>query len=204
MSEEYISIVIVITVFVIFFALVLESEKMMSNMVYVRSSVNGTNYQVRDLPDKQKAADLIGYTHETLKKICRMLHESYPNDIRVKRLLNRFPNTIFRESHENNQSTSYSINKGEKIVLCLRSKDKYSRLYNNTVENKNLVLFVALHELCHIMTVETGHPKAFWNNFAFLLRECQDKNLYQCIDFSKNPKKYCGIKVTSSPYPCSA
>ena len=60
-------------------------------------------------------------------------------------------------------------------------------------------MFVALHELAHIMTKSIGHTEEFWENFKFLLKESIKMNLYKKIDFQKNPHKYCGIEIKDSP-----
>jgi hypothetical protein len=84
------------------------------------------------------------------------------------------------------------VNKGEKIVLCLRQKN------TNELVAKNVILYVTIHELAHLMTSEVGHTKTFWNNFKFILQEAVDIGIYNKTDYSKEPAKYCGIKITSS------
>ena len=49
------------------------------------------------------------------------------------------------------------------------------------------------------MTKSIGHTPEFWKNFKFLLQNAVAINLYTNEDYSKNPKPYCGIKVTDSP-----
>ena len=191
------NIVLVITTIVVFFAILIHSEKAWDNMTVVKSRVNGKEYKVRKLEDKKKAADILAETHEKLHTVCRLLEETNPHDERVKILKERFPYTTLEESDGYGSKTSFSINKGEKIVLCLRAKDG-----TNQLVDKNLLLFVALHELSHIMTKSVGHKSDFWDNFKFVLKECQKKGIYKCINFSANPQSYCGITVTSSPFPC--
>ena len=53
------------------------------------------------------------------------------------------------------------------------------------------MMFVALHELGHLMTKSVGHEPEFWDNFKILLKVGIDINVYQHIDFHKNPKDYC-------------
>jgi WLM domain len=65
-----------------------------------------------------------------------------------------------------NGYTSYSVNKGEKIVMCVRQKD-------NSLVPKNVVMYVGIHELSHIMTSDIGHTPEFWDNFKFLLAKGQ-------------------------------
>ena len=94
------------------------------------------------------------------------MQATYPSDPRVKRLVKKYnPNNI-SESIEGSKYTSYSLNKGEKIVLCLRSKTKEAKL-----TDINTLMFVLLHELAHIMTVSIGHTKN-WSNFKFILKKC--------------------------------
>lgn len=190
--------VLAFTLFVLIICFLMFNEETFSDMTYETSSVNGLKYLVRDLPDKKDACELLGVTHEKLKRVCKYLNQKYPNDPRTIKVISRFPKTVLRESYSSSSQTSYSLNKGEKIVLCLRAKDG-----SNELVDENLLFFVALHELSHIMTNSKGHTDEFWNNFKFVLKECQDNGMYKCIDFSSSPKKYCGITVTSSPFPCS-
>ncbi len=49
-------------------------------------------------------------------------------------------------------------------MYCLRSKDGFRLVDDNTI------LFVAIHELGHVMTKEQGHVPPFWDNMKFLLK----------------------------------
>lgn len=176
----------------------MQSETASGEMCYAPCR-NGREYLVRNLPDKNQAAQLLDETHQQLIKACLVLQKNHPDDPRVSRLVSRFANTTICESLANNGNTSYSINKGEKIYLCLRAKDG-----SNSFVDPNLLLFVALHEISHIMTTSVGHTPEFWENFKFVLENCQAANIYQCIDFSKDPRAYCGMTVTNSPASCPA
>ena len=46
----------------------------------------------------------------------------------VKRLVNNFNPDEFSESTPDAQYTSYSVNKGEKIVFCLRAKSEHDKI----------------------------------------------------------------------------
>ena len=54
--------------------------------------------------------------------------------------------------------TSYTINKGSYIGLCLENKDI------------NTLFFVLLHELAHVGTKSVGHTQEFLEFFRFLLK----------------------------------
>lgn len=105
------------------------------------------------------------------------------------------PNNI-SEGGKDKSYTTYTLNKGEKIVFCLRTRDNTDQLHNI-----NLLLFVAIHELAHIMTLSTGHTPEFQKHFSFLLKEAVDFGIYQPENFRANPTTYCGIPVTDTPLP---
>ena len=61
-------------------------------------------------------------------------------------------------------------------------------------------MFVALHELSHIASKSIGHTDEFWNNFKFLIEEASSINIYDPVDYKKDPKQYCGMTITDNPY----
>jgi predicted metal-dependent hydrolase len=165
-----------------------------SNLIYERADLDGNMYLVRNVDDKAKAVNLLAAIRQKLDRVTEYLVKKYPDRDNVARLKTKFRPENIQESESGSKYTSYSVNKGEKIVLCIRSKDKEARL-----EDENLLMFVALHELGHIMTVSTGHTDEFWDNFRFLLKESIKIGVYKRQDFKKNPQKYCGTQITDSP-----
>jgi len=79
--------------------------------------------------------------------------------------------------------------------LCLRQKNQRKSLHDD-----NLLMFVIIHELAHIMSKSVGHNAEFYNNFKFLLKESVVMGCYKPVNFEKNPVKYCGMNVTNNPY----
>lgn len=165
-----------------------------SQKTYKISNFDNRKYLVQKQIYSQHAANLLSVIRRDLSKLCKNLTEKYPNDRRCSRLYRKFNPDVIVESDPGSKHTSYSINKGEKIVLCLRSKDGKNRMVK-----KNVIMFVALHELAHIMTISVGHTKEFWDNFEFLLRESVKDGIYKHIDFNNDPHYYCGIQITDSP-----
>jgi hypothetical protein len=148
----------------------------------------------RDLPDKQAAADLLVDLTHHLQRFVRRLHRAYPDDARVTRLHARFnPNAVY-ELEAHSKMTSYSFNKGEYIVFCIRSRDEHNKL-----APMNILVFVGLHELAHVMTLTKGHDEAFWENFRFLLAHAIKWGYYKDIDYASNPRPYCGTYITDTP-----
>lgn len=165
-----------------------------SRLTYVVSGVDQQAYLVRNREDKSLAADMIARTKIKLLRLCTLLQKNYPTNRKVRLLVRRFDPSRLSESEENGQHTSYSLNKGERIVLCLRSKDTEQKLADD-----NTILFVALHELAHVMTISVGHTREFWENFKFLLANAIFWKLYAPQDFKGNPQAYCGTQITDTP-----
>lgn len=164
------------------------------DVIYLRSRLDNKTYKVYDLKYKQLAADTLARIRIKLTNLCLKLKQTHPNDDRIVRLIDKFDPEMIIENEPNSKNTSYSINKGEKIVLCLRSRDGKHRIVK-----ENIITFVALHELAHIMTLSVGHTKEFWDNFEFLLREAIKYGYYVDVDFSATPYEYCGVKITDTP-----
>ena len=129
-----------------------------------------------------------------LDTLVKKLAKHYKKDARVKRLSKRFVSKNISEVASNSKLTSYSVNKGEKIVFCLRSRDG-----KETLVDINTIMFVALHEIAHVMTISVGHTHEFWENFRFLLSHAVHWKLYETVDFKSSPVPYCGTQITDTP-----
>ena len=161
-------------------------------------------FLVRNEDDKEEAALLLSEITERLTKLVKYTSKKIVEDESLeadkkthnnslKRLKKNFrPNNI-TESSPGNKYTSYSINKGDKIVFCLRSKK------DNSLVDINTMMFVAIHELAHLMSKSIGHTDEFWDNMRFLLKEGIKIGVYVKQDYNTNPKDYCGIKITDTP-----
>jgi len=164
-----------------------------SEVEYVKSDVDGRDYLVKNLPDSQAAANLLGQTNKNCMTLIDHMVKTYPDDADVKRLKSNYDPDSLSEGNDNSSYTSYSVNKGEQIVFCLRSRDGKDKIVD-----QNTVMYVAVHELAHLMTKEIGHTTTFWNNFKRLLTEAVAINLYSKVDYGKTPVEYCGITITST------
>ena len=165
--------------------------------VSVKSSVDGNTYQVRDMPDKQEAADLLARVRQRMQKLYNYLIATYPEKLQVKQLKQNFkpdPSRI-SESTPDAEHTSYSVNKGESVHFCLRQRQGN----NESLVKENIMIFVALHEMAHMVTPTIGHGPDFWNNFGWLLKIAENQGIYTYEDFSAHPVSYCGVKITDSP-----
>jgi hypothetical protein len=102
------------------------------------------------------------------------------------------PNNI-TENGPNGKYKAYSVNKGEQLSLCLRDAKTDEFL------DMNIIIFVAIHELAHIMTDEIGHTQKFWDNMKFLLEKAIELNVYTPVNYKDDPQDYCGLLINSTP-----
>jgi len=164
------------------------------NLTVIKSTVDGRDYTVRKLSDKLDAANKLAHISENLTKLVEHVYIDNKTREGVAQLKKRFNSRNITENAPGGQYTAYSVNKGEQLALCLRNAD------NDKFMDDNLIYFVAIHEMAHIMTDEIGHTKKFWDNMAFLLKQAHTLGFYIPEDYSKNPQQYCGQEINSTPY----
>jgi hypothetical protein len=162
-----------------------------SEVEYFQSEIDNRKYLVRSLPDKETAANMLAEINRDLMALIKHMKDKYPDNVDVNRMYDNYNPNAISEGSPDSGYTSYSVNKGEKLVICIRNSD-------NSFVDKNVVMYPALHELGHIMTSEIGHTKMFWDNFKFILKEAIEIGIYKKIDFQENPTPYCGITIKSS------
>lgn len=166
-------------------------------LVPIKSTVDGQTYKVRDLPDKQQAADLMAKVRAKLGRLFDILIQKFPDKPQVQRMKQNFlvhPDR-FLEATPDAKHTSYSVNKGESIHLCLRQR----RGGDESLVDEAVITFVGIHEMAHTITQSIGHEPEFWNNFGWLLREAEAAGIYKYQDFRAHPVAYCGVSITDQP-----
>jgi len=134
---------------------------------------------------------------ELLNLYFKLVEVMNAKDIRTTRLRKKFNiNNIF-EVYPNNidNDTSYSINKGEELGVCIRSGSDFYKIHD-----VDIIKFVFIHELAHIITVTEQHTDEFWHNFKYLLKICYNNNLLKKIDFSKKKYEYCSMSINYNPF----
>lgn len=161
-------------------------------LMTVRSKIDDNEYTVQVKDDSLEAANLIAKIREKLVILMEHLEKSFSlNDERVRLLKKNFRPDRLKEGVDTPGYTSYSINKGEQIVLCLRNNDKLVDI--------NTMFFVVLHEFAHLSTESIGHTEEFWDNFKWILEESINIGIYVKQDFKVKNVEYCGMTITSSP-----
>jgi hypothetical protein len=141
------------------------------------------------------AANLLASVTQKLKDLVIYCAKKFPDNEKVQRMVQKFNPTKISETLPTSEYTAYSENKGEKLAFCLNKEKNGSKLIDI-----NTLTFVAIHELAHIMTISEGHKQEFWQNFKFLLEQAKAANIYDPVNYKKNPESYCGMDITDNPY----
>lgn len=153
-------------------------------------------------PSSQKNTTRETYSEESrilltkLKQIMdtfvHRLAERYPKNESVRLLKTRYTTrTRLKEASE-----TYTLNKGEEIMMCMRNYKEGGKPHRDL----NLLVFVALHELGHVMSITVHHTDEFWKNFRFLLEEAASMGYYEPVDYANDPVAYCTMTVYDNPF----
>jgi hypothetical protein len=182
----------IILIIVLIISIIILLTYVKDDRIYVKANDNNI-YYVRDLPDKQDAANMLAKLKENIFTLSNKLNNTNNKySAYMKKLNEEIKDCEIYENSGNSPYTSYSVNKGEKIVFCLRSKK------DNSIYDINLLMYVALHEISHIACPEYGHTALFKKIFAYITDEAIKMSLYTKIDFNNHPEEYCGMMITES------
>ena len=88
--------------------------------------------------------------------------------------------------------TSYSVNKGEELSVCLKSKT------TGELHDINLLMYVIIHEMSHFACPEIGHGDLFQKIFKKFIDISIKIGIYNYDDYSTKPIEYCGMILSSS------
>ena len=152
---------------------------------------NGREYVVVETPSKSEAAEKLATITSRVEHFIAKLNVEFAEDPRVKLLTRRYKSDNVSEGTSKNGFTSYSVNKGERIVLCIRQRD-------GQFADDNDVFYVTVHELAHLATNDIGHTDNFWKTFKFLIDQAIRYQLYEYRNYDRNPVQYCGISISST------
>jgi len=194
-----IGLVVVISLLVLIVLFNIVYKKTQYDVSYVKSKIDNNYYIVKNHIDMQRSADLLAELYSKILKLNTYLYANKNNEqygkfkSYIMKLDKKIKKTVITENTDNETYTSYTINKGEKIAFCLRSK-KYPYHFHDI----NLITYVALHEISHIACPEIGHTDLFKEIFAFITSIAIKLNIYEYEDFKNYPKEYCGIDVNDS------
>ena len=186
---------IIFFIIIIFFILyyVFINKYQYDNLVIVNSTIDNNDYWVRNKQDKHIAANTLAKIKNNMIKLIQYLQnniKSFPDKTSyIKDLITRTKEIYITETPQDDKYTSYTVNKGEKIVFCLRSK------ILDTIHDMNTLMYVVIHELSHVGCPEYGHTPLFKKIFKFLLEQSIVIEIYKPIDYRLFPQQYCGMVI---------
>ena len=193
-----------IIIFFLFYIYIFKLYKS-NDVIYILLD-NKNKYLVRNLPDKKEAAETLDKIKKNLNDLVDHILNDYNDKINkeslkdikkeyidyVKIIKDKLKTVKIRESTNDNSFTSYSVNKGEEMVFCIRSKK------DNKIHDINELMYVAIHEIAHIGCPEIGHTELFRKINYYLLDYGKNKKIYNYRDYNERPTEYCGLTLNNN------
>lgn len=167
-----------------------------SDLSAVVSNIDGNKYIVQDYNDKKEAADILAKIRKNimiLKSHLENNKDKYPEfKENINLLSERASDIRLIENIPDGKYTSYTLNKGEEIALCIRSVN------TKDFHDINTIMYVVIHELAHVACPEIDHTELFKKIFIFFLKVSIELGIYEHGHYDKNPVEYCGIEITEN------
>ena len=189
---------LIISILIIFIYMFLFMNK--NKLVLMEASNSGQKFLVHDDKLKKKSANLLSDIITNMYKLRNHLisikDKTDDKDLKdsidlLEKNLNDSRTNIYENSPKS-EYTSYSVNKGEEVVFCLKSKK------TGNLHTINLLMYVAIHEMAHIGCHEIGHTDLFKKIFEFYTKESIKIGIYKYEDYDSNPVEYCGMVLSSN------
>ncbi len=185
---------LIIIIFVSIILIILINKIIINNDYILKlSSLDNNEYFVLNYNNNLEAANQLSIINSNINKLISSLNDKIVSKDDISRLKNNYKNNI-SELEPDSKYTAYSLNKGEKIKICLRDNS------NNLINDLNTSMFIICHELSHLMTKQEQHPPIFWNNMKKLLKQSHDIGILKNIDYSKTPVQYGKHFIKINPY----
>lgn len=186
-------IVIAILIFLAYRAFDTQEPFDRSNLVQVYSTIDGKRYLVQNLPDRQEAANIMAIVQERINILRNYLANNinyYPSfRLYILQFLNKIGSTILIENPPDGKHTSFTVNKGDVISLCLRQSQ------TQDLHDINLIMYVVLHELAHVACPEFNHTPLFQRIFTFFIIIAIQLGIYERDNYEQIPRQYCGMTI---------
>lgn len=166
------------------------------NIIQIES-IEGFKYTIYN-NDIEKKSEIINIIINNMNLLKNHLYNNIDNFIEFKKYIIQLNNnftidrTYIYETNPYSKLTSYSVNKGEELSICIKSKK------TNNYHDINVLMYVIIHEMAHFACPEIGHGLLFQKIFKFFLLEAINIGIYKKVDYSLYPVEYCGIELNSS------
>jgi hypothetical protein len=189
-NESILISIIIIFIYILYF--------IKKNRLTLVEANNNVKFMVYNDKNKVESANLLATLVDRMYKLRNNLINNKKNyqeyEQYIDLLEKNFNNerTYIYENIPDSDLTSFTINKGEELGFCLKSK------ITGKFHNINLLMYVAIHEMAHMACPETGHGDLFKKVFLFLTEKAIDMELYIKINYEINNVEYCGMILSSS------
>ena len=168
----------------------------------LKSTIDNKYYIIKkNHKDTQLAVNIISQLNIINKKIIEYLKQNIKSESyiskteNIKSLIDNYRGDVLSEHNPlTTKNTSYVLNKGDLIKMCIRDKR------TGNIHNFNDIVFVNLHELTHIFDLGYGHTNNYWKCFKFILQVAVKMGLYTPINYRLYPIEYCGLQIRNNPY----
>ena len=170
----------------------------------VKSNLDNRFYSVRNSFGKETKADLLALINLKLDTIVKQLQESNnrENPAVARLIANWNRGVTIKEIGKLETDAAYVINK-QFMSFCLPDD------ISSSLSKINLMTYVGIHELAHVMSLETGHGDEFIKNFEFLLNYAKQINyldpqsnkylpVYIPLNKLNTDDNYCGVALINS------
>ena len=192
MIETILIACIIILIYIFFFL----NKK---NFVSIESNT-GTKFSVYDDVYKKEKANLLSDIVKNMYILKNYLIKNINSDelkeysLYIQQLNRNFNEnrTNVHETDPTSNLTSYSVNKGEELSVCLKSKN------SEHLHNINLLMYVIIHEMSHFACPEIGHGPLFQKIFKKFIDTSIILNIYSYDAYTSKPIAYCGMILSSS------
>ena len=192
MIETILIACIIILIYIFFFL----NKK---NFISIESNT-GTKFSVYDDVYKKEKANLLSDIVKNMYILKNYLITNINSDelieysLYIQQLNQNFNEnrTNVHETDPTSNLTSYSVNKGEELSVCLKSKN------SEHLHNINLLMYVIIHEMSHFACPEIGHGALFQKIFKKFLEISIKITIYKYDDYNTKPVEYCGMILSSS------
>ena len=168
-----------------------------NNLVYIEGQ-NGLKFLINEDTDKQNKIKLLSKIIENMYKLKNYMVYNINKFPEYKEYINQLnenfteKRTTIYETDPTSDLTSFSVNKGEELSICLKSKK------TGELHDINLLMYVVIHEMAHFACPDVGHGLLFKKIFRKFIEEAININLYKKVDYSEHPVEYCGMTLSSS------
>uniref|UniRef100_A0A6C0LS01 Uncharacterized protein n=1 Tax=viral metagenome TaxID=1070528 RepID=A0A6C0LS01_9ZZZZ len=188
MDVKQLLVVLIILIFLIYLRHISTNEA-----IFMKSNFNKKEYLVQNEYQKEEASYILSVIHKRIllfKNYLEKHKEDFPKyRPYIEQFCKRINNLVLQENSPYGKYTSYTVNKGDEIAVCLRSKKTYE------LHDLNLIMYVIIHELAHVACPEVDHTDLFKDIFVFFLRIAIFLKIYKDTNYKINPTEYCGLII---------